>query len=146
MPAENFAPAGGGAVDPAKLYLIKGSTLSELLKKTTFDNQDFDVTENTTGRIVKVRPSGEAGASCNIELLDVEVSVTEADGVYFVGVNKTYEPVVLAIRNGKLVSDPGEFTGSYTIPTYRVISRLTSNHPSLNDTGAVKEGPGLNAG
>ena len=146
MPAENFAPNGGSPVDPGKVYLIKGSTLRDLLKKTEFDREDFDVQETSTGRTIHVRREGEElGASCNIELLDVEIVVTESEGVYFAGANKTYEPVVLAIRNGKLVADPGEFTGTYeTIPTYRVISRITGNHPVYNDTGAVHEGPALN--
>lgn len=55
MPAENFAPAAGGNVDPSKIYLIKGGTLAELLKKTTFDPEDFEVTEQSTGRTIHVR-------------------------------------------------------------------------------------------
>lgn len=143
MPANDFAP-GAGPVDPAKTYLIKGKTLADLLKKTTFSPEDFDVQESSTGRVVRVRQRSSIGASCNVELLDVELSVTESGGVYYAGVNKATEPIVLAIRNGMLVADPGEFTGTYdTIPTYRVISRLRGNNPSSSDTGAIHEGPDL---
>lgn len=144
MPAENFAPAAGGNVDPAKTYLIKGSTLKELLKKTVFNPEDFQVQETSTGRTVSVRQSSTSGASCNVELLDVEISVTESGGVYYAGVNKAYEPIVLSIRNGMLMADPGEFDGTYdTIPTYRVISRLRGNNPSFSDTGDIHVGPDL---
>lgn len=60
MPAENFAPNAGGSVDPAKLYLIKGSTLADLLKKTTFSPEDFEVQDSTTGRTVRIRKASEA--------------------------------------------------------------------------------------
>ena len=61
MPLENFLPgAAGGGVDESKSYLIKGSTLKELLKKTDFAEQDFVVQDKGDTRTVSLqrKPSG----------------------------------------------------------------------------------------
>lgn len=68
MPANDFAP-GPGSVDPGKTYLIKGKTLADLLKKTIFDKEDFEVQESSTGRTVKVRNKyGEENPGRNMNL------------------------------------------------------------------------------
>ncbi len=144
MPAENFAPGQPGGVDPSKTYLIKGKTLQDLLRKTIFNPNDFQVQEDKLKRQVSLRPvSLDGGENFDIHLRDISLLIEgNLDDGLFISVTQNYEPIVLAVRGGNFVGQ-GEYPAPdpLSVPIYSYIGRISTGHPSNNDTGPVLESP-----
>lgn len=143
MPAHDYAPDSAASIDPTKVYLIKGTTLQRLLKPTHF-SPDFTVQEDSTAKRVALNPiTSGVGDSFDIHLRDVGLFVAgDAEAGFTINIVENYEPYVLSIREGRWLG-PGEYPAPdpLTVPIYSYIGRLTSAHPSNNDTGAILSSP-----
>lgn len=134
MPAPDFAPGAQGNINPAKTYLIKGSTLKKLLKETIFARNDFDVKEDEIKRLISARKAPVLdGLNFNFLLKDITATITgdPIDGLHL-GLVQTYEPEILCVRNGIFVpADAAE------VDSYSFLSRMTSSDPINGDTGPL---------
>lgn len=95
MPITDFLNNPANQIDPFGTYVLKGSTLRELLMELSFSDTDFDVAEENNRRTVSLKSKGaESAASATIEIVDCSSS----------------ELVTLRFKDGLLVSPNGSHT------------------------------------
>lgn len=148
MPLENFAPTTAAGVDSAKVYLIKGDTLKQLLVRVECNLSQFDVEESPSRRVYTLKPGSDAtgsdgskGLSFNIYVRDVQVmaSYDPGTGVTTTTVMEAVEPLKLCVRNGLITADEATDDGYDDIYTYSFIGRIRGDS---TDSGEIRYDPG----